>query len=252
MRRLVLVVPLLSVFLLTGTDPLSRARGQSKSPPKPAWEWKAVSFGADEKEATKKLDELAADGWEYVGPLANGLVAFKRANDASQPNPKAEEGRGSLRRAFYRSGNAAQQRNAVIDRILRTQAALADLESRQENPMAAVLSEALDRDEQVRDLRAQIAKAQADLDEFRSRGSDLNRPTPVAARRAIAELEPRLARRVRQIKENLRSAENPEALRGVRRHLLDELAELQEVLDGLNADVEKGKGRKPTDAPASR
>lgn len=42
------------------------------------WEHKAVSFGADEKEGTKKLNDLARDGWEYVGPLGNGLVAFKR------------------------------------------------------------------------------------------------------------------------------------------------------------------------------
>ena len=88
MRRLVPVVALLAVFLLTGTGPLSRARAQDKPAPKPAWELKAVSVGADEKEATKKLNELAADGWEYVGPLANGLVAFRRPNDAFQPKTK--------------------------------------------------------------------------------------------------------------------------------------------------------------------
>ena len=42
------------------------------------WEYTAVSFGADEKEGTRKLNELTRDGWEYVGPLGNGLVAFKR------------------------------------------------------------------------------------------------------------------------------------------------------------------------------
>jgi hypothetical protein len=88
MRRFVAVVTLLSVFLLTGTCPLSGARGQDKPAPKPAWEWKAVSLGADEKKATEKLNELAADGWEYVGPLANGLVAFKRPNDAFQPKTR--------------------------------------------------------------------------------------------------------------------------------------------------------------------
>src|SRR5437870_1723104 len=88
MRRLVPVVALLSVFLLTGTGPLSRARGQDKAAPKPAWELKAVSLGADEKEATKKLNELAAVGWEYVGPLPKGMVAFKRPNDAFQPKTK--------------------------------------------------------------------------------------------------------------------------------------------------------------------
>jgi len=43
------------------------------------WEYKAVSFGTDEKEGTKKLNNLVRDGWEYVGPLGNGLVAFKKA-----------------------------------------------------------------------------------------------------------------------------------------------------------------------------
>jgi uncharacterized protein (TIGR03067 family) len=42
------------------------------------WEYKAVSFGGDEKENTKKLNDLAGEGWEYVGPLGNGMVAFRR------------------------------------------------------------------------------------------------------------------------------------------------------------------------------
>src|SRR5438105_464219 len=85
MRRLVPIVALLSVFLLTGAGSRSRVWGQSNPAPTPAWKCKAVSLGADEKEVTKKLNELAADGWEYVGPLANGLVAFKRPNDPFQP-----------------------------------------------------------------------------------------------------------------------------------------------------------------------
>jgi uncharacterized protein (TIGR03067 family) len=43
------------------------------------WEYKAVSFNVETAEATKILNDLNKDGWEYVGPLANGLVAFKRA-----------------------------------------------------------------------------------------------------------------------------------------------------------------------------
>ncbi len=78
MKRLIPVVAFLSVFLLSGTNPHPRARGQDKPAPKPAWEWKAVALGTEEKEATKNLNELAADGWEYVGPLAHGLVAFKK------------------------------------------------------------------------------------------------------------------------------------------------------------------------------
>ena len=42
------------------------------------WEYKAVSFNVETAEATKMLNDLHKDGWEYVGPLANGLVAFKR------------------------------------------------------------------------------------------------------------------------------------------------------------------------------
>jgi hypothetical protein len=47
-----------------------------------------VSLGAGAKEATDKLNELAADGWEYVGLLGHGMVAFKRPNDAFQPKTK--------------------------------------------------------------------------------------------------------------------------------------------------------------------
>jgi WD40 repeat protein len=46
--------------------------------PSPVWEFKAVAFGNDEKEGTRKLNALAAEDWEYVGPLGNGLVAFRR------------------------------------------------------------------------------------------------------------------------------------------------------------------------------
>jgi hypothetical protein len=49
------------------------------------WEFRAVSFGTDEKENTRKLNELAAAGWEYVGPLANSMVAFKRYVPPPQP-----------------------------------------------------------------------------------------------------------------------------------------------------------------------
>jgi hypothetical protein len=63
-----LLVPLLSV---------SDTRGQEKADP-PRQEFKAVSFGDNDGAATEKLNDLAAEGWEYVGPLGNGLVAFRR------------------------------------------------------------------------------------------------------------------------------------------------------------------------------
>jgi hypothetical protein len=37
-----------------------------------------VYFGGDEKENTGKLNALAAENWEYVGPLNSGMVAFRR------------------------------------------------------------------------------------------------------------------------------------------------------------------------------
>jgi uncharacterized protein (TIGR03067 family) len=65
------------------------AQGQPKpEPAKP--ELKAVAFGTDEKAATDKLNSLAAEGWEYVGPLANGLVAFRRFPSARDLAAKKE------------------------------------------------------------------------------------------------------------------------------------------------------------------
>jgi hypothetical protein len=62
--------------------------------PGAAWEYKVVEFGSGvqntetEEDMTKKLNELAKNGWEYAGPLASahvddkrflqGYVAFKR------------------------------------------------------------------------------------------------------------------------------------------------------------------------------
>lgn len=48
------------------------------APATPQFEFRAVKFGSDEKAETKLLNDLNGDGWEYVGPLANGLVAFRR------------------------------------------------------------------------------------------------------------------------------------------------------------------------------
>jgi WD40 repeat protein len=67
-------VSLVAILL---TIPGPRASGEDR-PSQPDWEFKAVAFTSDTKESTKKLNDLAADGWEYVGPLNNGIVAFKR------------------------------------------------------------------------------------------------------------------------------------------------------------------------------
>lgn len=56
---------------------LPELRGQEKSG-SPKWEFKTVTFSNDENEGTGKLNALADEGWQYVGPLGNGLVAFRR------------------------------------------------------------------------------------------------------------------------------------------------------------------------------
>jgi hypothetical protein len=59
-------------------------RAQDKPAPLQEWEFKAVLIGTDEKDATKKLTDLASKGWQYVGPLGNGLVAFRRTKIPKQ------------------------------------------------------------------------------------------------------------------------------------------------------------------------
>jgi uncharacterized protein (TIGR03067 family) len=55
------------------------------------WEYRAVQFGMDVTENTRKLNELAAEGWEYVGPLYSNQVAFKRHRGAVQQNAGRKE-----------------------------------------------------------------------------------------------------------------------------------------------------------------
>lgn len=70
---LVLALPPAATTLVPGQEAPTEGR------PAPAeWEFKAVAFGTDEKENSRKLNDLSADGWEYVGPLPNAMVAFKR------------------------------------------------------------------------------------------------------------------------------------------------------------------------------
>jgi uncharacterized protein (TIGR03067 family) len=69
------VVGCLVMFLPSIAAPTPKAPENDANP---NWEFKAVSFSANEIEATRKLNELARGGWEYVGPLSHGLVAFKR------------------------------------------------------------------------------------------------------------------------------------------------------------------------------
>jgi uncharacterized protein (TIGR03067 family) len=78
MSRFSVLVVGITALTLGGALQSPNARAQDKPSAGKPWEYKAVSFGTDEKEATKKLNDLASEGWELVGPLGNGLVAFKR------------------------------------------------------------------------------------------------------------------------------------------------------------------------------
>src|ERR1700722_4267436 len=78
--RLLAVIGL-AVFMLGWLRPAA-VMGQKKNAP-PKWEYNAISFGGDEKGGAKKLNNLAAEGWEYVGPLAPGLIAFRRPSSGS-------------------------------------------------------------------------------------------------------------------------------------------------------------------------
>ena len=45
-----------------------QAQGQPKEKA-PVWEYKVVDFGTDNDQATKELNRLSEEGWEYVGPI---------------------------------------------------------------------------------------------------------------------------------------------------------------------------------------
>src|SRR5262249_8335759 len=78
-----LILSMASAFFALLGPPL--AAGPAKTDPS-GWEYKAVAFdNNDEKGTPRKLNDLAADGWEYVGPLGNGLVAFRRSRAAQEP-----------------------------------------------------------------------------------------------------------------------------------------------------------------------
>jgi hypothetical protein len=146
-------------------------------------------------------------------------------------------------------GNVVEQRNAVGCDIRRTQADLEILEGRlakRKAPASPVaLSSAVEADEEMRDLRTRLNKARGVLADYRSRGYDPGRPTPRAAARTVADLQARLDQRVKEIEEDLRSRDDDrEPLRQARLRLLARLEALRKVYDGLEADLDKRKGRK--------
>jgi uncharacterized protein (TIGR03067 family) len=78
MRKCISVAAMIACIVIpspASAAPVARPAGKDTTS---HWEHRAEAFGADAKEATRILNRLAADGWEYVGPLGNGLVAFKK------------------------------------------------------------------------------------------------------------------------------------------------------------------------------
>ena len=73
MKRTVTVL----AFVL-GVLPASTVQTQEPARAASAWEYKAFAIGKGEPESTQLLNRLAAEGWHYVGPLGNGLVAYRR------------------------------------------------------------------------------------------------------------------------------------------------------------------------------
>jgi uncharacterized protein (TIGR03067 family) len=96
-----------SFLLACGTAAaLLAAEGAAPKSPKaqsPRYEYRAVSFPAEEKAATDKLNALSADGWEYVGPLAHSLVAFRRPQ--SPPRGVADRLQGTWARVSIQRGD---------------------------------------------------------------------------------------------------------------------------------------------------
>src|SRR5262245_19226575 len=78
MGSLVFLIVVLAGLTLGAMHGCPAMQAQEKPASTKEWEFKAVLFGTDEKNATKKLNDLATEEWQYVGPLGNGLVAFRR------------------------------------------------------------------------------------------------------------------------------------------------------------------------------
>jgi uncharacterized protein (TIGR03067 family) len=75
MRRSSLILAALGVIaaLLSLSFTVAGEKGPPGGP-----EFKAVTFGTDESANIERLTELATDGWEYVGPLNPGTIAFRK------------------------------------------------------------------------------------------------------------------------------------------------------------------------------
>lgn len=69
---------IMSLLLIIGTGTVVTGEYPGDPTASGTAEFKAVRFSNSEAGATRELNELAKAGWSYVGPLGNGLVAFRR------------------------------------------------------------------------------------------------------------------------------------------------------------------------------
>ncbi len=185
-------------------------------------------------------------------PLPKGPDAEVIAPPRIVPAVHAAEEPGGERRAATGSPELAavlralpERRDAVGRELLRAQSDLEELDARLRARQYPAVLPAVEADGEVRALRSQIDQARAVLDAYRLRGHDLRRPTPLAAARALVDLQMRLDQRVKKVERDLRSAAGDrDALQHARQQLADRLAALRKVYDGLQADLERFEDRK--------
>jgi hypothetical protein len=117
-RTSTLSTAILAVVFFSALIPGSTS-GQDKSTT-PAVEYKAVLFATDEREATRKLNELAAQGWEYVGPLGNSLVAFKRVGgkEGTKVADKPKDAEAELLAGVLKLGGQFKRSPSGKDKLL--------------------------------------------------------------------------------------------------------------------------------------
>jgi len=92
MRPLTIVI-VHALFAVTTSHQGIALLAQEKLTLPKQWEYKAIVFSDDEKIATDQLNKIAASGWEYVGPLAHSMVAFRRPTNIREQILVEIEGR---------------------------------------------------------------------------------------------------------------------------------------------------------------
>jgi serine/threonine protein kinase len=201
-----------------------------------------------------KGPDCEAAGRTMVVPAAHAEES-PRDKRPSAPDPPAPAGMVSRQVDLAGVVHALEQRrDAVGLDVLRARADLEALDVRLRAWKTPADPQAVEADAEVGALRTRIQQEQAVLDEYRSRGLDLHRPTPMAAARALADLQPRLEQRVKQVEENQRAAaDSRDVLQQARLRLAGQLEALRKVYKGLQADLERLKTREANeDLPCQR